>query len=55
MLVGGGRKGHRTGDADLELQALRASVTALEQKFDALSLDVQRILAAMGGEVNVHQ
>ncbi|PON32295.1 hypothetical protein PanWU01x14_362630 [Parasponia andersonii] len=41
---------HHGDDTDLDVQALRASVTSLEQCFDALSLDVQRILAAMDGE-----
>ena len=54
-MADGGGESHRAGDADLSMQAFRASVTALEQKFDALSLDVQGILAAVGGGVNVHR
>ena len=54
-MVGGDRDSNRAGDVNPNVQALRASVTALEQRFDALSLDVQRILAVMVGEVNANQ
>ena len=45
-MASGGGEGHHAGDADPDVQALRASFAALQQRFDALSLDVQRILAA---------
>ena len=42
-------RGHHGGDADPDVPALWMVVATLEQRLDALSDDVQLILAAVGG------
>ena len=47
--------GHHGGDVDPNVPALRMAIATLEQRLDALSLDVQRILTAVdrgGGHPN---